>query len=89
MERTSGAGFPGHDDSQLTDFEPGKKPAEPGKYPFNNRVYPRVTAGRSRIRRPHAMAGASGRAISVHKSPAEGNSDARRDIWGEYQPGTI
>ena len=89
MERTSGAGFPGHDDSQLTDFEPGTKLGEFGKYPFNNRVYPRVTAGRSRIRRPHAMAGASGRAISVLKSPAEGNSDARRDIWGEYQPGTI
>jgi len=89
MERTSGAGFPGHDDSQLTDFELGKKPAEPGKYPLSNGVYPRVTAGRSRIRRPHAMAGASGRAISVLKSPAEGASDARRDIWGEYQPGTI
>jgi hypothetical protein len=92
MERTSGAGFPVHDDRQLTDFEPGEKLGEPGKYPFNNGVYPRVTAGRSRIRR--ALAGgeesaASGRAISALKSPAEGNSDARRDIWGECQPGTI
>jgi hypothetical protein len=65
---------------------------EPGKYPFNDGVYPRVAAGRSRI--SGAVAGgeepaASGRAISVGKSPAEGNSDAWRDIRGEYQPGTI
>jgi methylmalonyl-CoA mutase N-terminal domain/subunit len=89
MERTSGDGFPAYADSQLTDFELGQKLGEPGKYPFNNGVYPRVTAGRSRIRRPYATARASGRAISALKSPAEGNSDARRDIWGEYRPGTI
>jgi len=51
MERTSGDGFAVHDDSQLTDFEPGKKLGELGKYPFNDGVYPRVMAGRSRIRR--------------------------------------
>jgi hypothetical protein len=85
MERASGAGFPVHDDSQLTEFELRKKLAELGKYPFNNRLYPRVAAGRSRIR----LAGAPVRAISALKSPAEGNSGARRDIWGEYQPGTI
>jgi hypothetical protein len=85
MERTSGDGFPVHDDSQLTDFEPGKMLGEPGKYPFNNGVYPRVTAGRPRI----GLEAASGRAIFALKSPAEGSSGARRDIWGEYQPGTI
>jgi hypothetical protein len=48
-------------------------------------VYPRMTAGRPRIR----LEAASGRAIFALKSPAEGNGGARRDIWGEYQPGTI
>jgi hypothetical protein len=68
MERTSAARFPGYDDSQLTDFEPGQKLGKPGKYPFDYGLYPAAIASR---------------AISALKPPAE---DARRGIWGEYQP---